>query len=323
MKPAVSVVVPCYNGSRDLAHTLDALISQSHRPAEIIVVDDGSTDHSADIAQAYGAPVKLIRQKNAGAAAARYTGIAAAKSELIVFNDSGDISLPDRIEHLLSALMSCPTCVAAFGATQAPQHKQGADLHSAPPLTNIIKTPFKVYLGQYWPLAPAMNLAARREVALQWGKVPPFYRAANDYALQIQLSRQGDFIEVPQALMLYEPTPGGLSAVHGLRKQRAYALIAADNALREHLGSQRDEELAQIFSKRVSNEWLELWLSLRLAKDDALARQVAYIGRHHGRVADMPSRLWWALDRAEEEGWLLAAPMLNATIQKIKHWKNR
>jgi glycosyltransferase involved in cell wall biosynthesis len=321
MKPDVSVVVPCYNGEQDLAQTLDALLSQSHRPAEILVVDDGSTDRSADIAQSYGAPVKLIRQKNAGAAAARYAGIAAAQSEIIAFNDAGDVSHPDRIALLRAALIACPTCVAAFGATQADLGDQAANIQTGHSVADIVRDPFKVYLSQYWPLAPAMNLATRRDVALRWGQVPSFFRAANDYALQIQLARQGDFVKVPQALMRYEPTPGGLSAMHGLRKQRAYALIAAYRALREHLAGRRDKALERAFADRVSNEWLELWLSLKLAGDTSIRQQLAPIGWRHGHIAKIPSRLWWALDKAEEEGWLNAAPTLNRVIHRLKRWR--
>lgn len=82
----VTVVIPVYNGEKYITHCLDALSKQIRPPDEVIVVDDGSTDRSAALAEARS--VRVIRQKNLGPAAARNNGIQHANGELILFTDS-------------------------------------------------------------------------------------------------------------------------------------------------------------------------------------------------------------------------------------------
>jgi glycosyltransferase involved in cell wall biosynthesis len=88
-----SVVIPAFNSAATLAATLDSVSAQTEPPAEVIVVDDGSTDQTAQIATEHGAQV--IRQENAGPAAARANGSRAAVSEYIAYIDGDDWWLPD------------------------------------------------------------------------------------------------------------------------------------------------------------------------------------------------------------------------------------
>jgi len=94
-RPSVSVVVPVFNGERYLAGALDSVLGQTYPAAEVIVVDDGSTDSSARIAASR--PVKCLQQANAGRADARNAGIAASRGDLIGFLDHDDIWLPEKL----------------------------------------------------------------------------------------------------------------------------------------------------------------------------------------------------------------------------------
>lgn len=100
----ISVIIPVYNRELLLGETLRSLLAQTVPAREIIVVDDGSTDRSAEVAAAFGDPVRVIRQDNAGPAAARNAGFAVAKSEYIHFFDSDDIALPNKHAVQLEAL---------------------------------------------------------------------------------------------------------------------------------------------------------------------------------------------------------------------------
>src|SRR5437773_11220393 len=85
----VSVYVPCYNGAAWLAECLDSLLAQDVSADEILVVDDGSTDSSAQIARGYGPPVRLVQHgRNRGLAVARNTALSEARHDLVASVDA-------------------------------------------------------------------------------------------------------------------------------------------------------------------------------------------------------------------------------------------
>jgi glycosyltransferase involved in cell wall biosynthesis len=95
-KPLVSVVVPVYNGERYLALALQSIFEQDYYPLEVVVVDDGSVDDSADIVRAFK-EVRYICQANQGVSVARNTGIAASLGEFIAFLDQDDVWTPNKL----------------------------------------------------------------------------------------------------------------------------------------------------------------------------------------------------------------------------------
>lgn len=101
MKHLVSCVVPVFNGERYLAEALDSIIAQGDQNLEILVVDDGSTDGTANVVAGYGNTVIYIHQSNAGPAVARNTGIKAANGEFIAFLDADDTWVADKLERQL------------------------------------------------------------------------------------------------------------------------------------------------------------------------------------------------------------------------------
>jgi glycosyltransferase involved in cell wall biosynthesis len=92
----VSVIVPVYNGENYLSETLDSIFAQDYEPFEVIVIDDGSTDGSADIVQSYS-NVRYIHQSNQGVPVARNTGLTAAQGEFIAFSDQDDLWKPNKL----------------------------------------------------------------------------------------------------------------------------------------------------------------------------------------------------------------------------------
>ncbi|QSP93524.1 glycosyltransferase [Marinobacter salinisoli] len=99
--PLVSVVMPVYNNERFISESILSALNQSHRNIEIIVVDDGSTDLSAKKAEAFGEKVRVVTQKNSGAAAARNRGVLESQGEFVAFLDSDDIWEPEKLESQL------------------------------------------------------------------------------------------------------------------------------------------------------------------------------------------------------------------------------
>ena len=97
MNPRFSVVIPAYNSAATLARAIESVRAQSWPAHEIIVVDDGSTDATADVARQFGEDVRLIRQPNSGVSAARNAGAAAASGDWLAFLDADDWYAPERI----------------------------------------------------------------------------------------------------------------------------------------------------------------------------------------------------------------------------------
>lgn len=98
MTPRISVIVPVYNGAATVDRALDSVATQSYPPAEIIVVDDGSTDATAEIVERHAGPLQLLRQHNQGVSVARNRGAAEAKGDWLAFLDADDVYLPDRLK---------------------------------------------------------------------------------------------------------------------------------------------------------------------------------------------------------------------------------
>lgn len=110
----VSVVVPAYNREGTLRRAVESALAQTRPPAEVIVVDDGSADGTASLAESLGARV-FRHGRNRGAAAARNTGIAAARAPLVAFLDSDDSWFPEKLAAQVPALLASGREVSCHG----------------------------------------------------------------------------------------------------------------------------------------------------------------------------------------------------------------
>ena len=104
----ISVVIPSYNSAQCIARAIESALAQSFIDYEIIVVDDGSTDNTAEVVQRFGEKVRYVSQENSGAAAARNRGIKEAKGRWIAFLDSDDEWVEDKLSIQMRILESNP-----------------------------------------------------------------------------------------------------------------------------------------------------------------------------------------------------------------------
>ncbi len=115
----VSVIIPVYNCGESLHRTMRSVLDQTYPEIEVILVDDGSTDNSYAFAKQYESDrVKILQQKNAGAAVARNRGLAIAKGEYIQFLDAGDVLDKAKIAAQVSVLQNQPGKVAVCNYKQ-------------------------------------------------------------------------------------------------------------------------------------------------------------------------------------------------------------
>ncbi len=115
-KSKVSIIIPIYNSEKYLKSCLDSVINQSHQNLDIILVDDGSPDNSGEIADKYAkkdSRIKVIHQKNAGLSGARNAGLKKATGDYVTFVDADDVIEPYMVQHLLDALTSTKSNIAA------------------------------------------------------------------------------------------------------------------------------------------------------------------------------------------------------------------
>lgn len=111
----VSVVIPVRDGERYLAEAITSALAQEPKPREVLVVDDGSQDRSAEIARSFGAPVRVLASPPLGRGAARNRGVTAARGELVAFLDSDDLWPAEALARRTAQLAHEPELDASFG----------------------------------------------------------------------------------------------------------------------------------------------------------------------------------------------------------------
>ncbi len=168
MNPIATVVVPVFNGARFLAQALDSALAQDAQPIEVIVVDDGSSDDSAEIAASR--EVLVVRQQQRGVAVARNVGIAASRSPIVALLDQDDLWLPSKLRRQIDALLSRPEHVSLT----LQEYFLEPPLTAAPPWMRpeMLEAP---HVG--W--GPSC-LAFRRETFERVGEFDERYRQASD-----------------------------------------------------------------------------------------------------------------------------------------------
>ena len=167
MKKVISVIIPVYNVAAYLPQCLDSLLAQDYQALEIILVDDGSKDESGAICDAYGekdSRIRVIHQKNGGAAAAKNTALRAATGELLSFVDSDDYLEPNAYSYMVDLLESTGSDVGVFAFTN--EFRSHAETHIPHP--NREKMTGTAYLQRFttrdWTCALLWNKLYKRSL---------------------------------------------------------------------------------------------------------------------------------------------------------------
>lgn len=188
----VSAIIPLYNKVRHVQRAIDSVLAQTHADFELIVVDDGSTDGSAEVVRRRAdRRIRLVEQENAGVSAARNRGAAEAKCELVAFLDADDRWLPDFLETVLRLRDRFPqasvwaTAYAAVGENgeQTPTDFPGLGVASAEGgLIDYFQSP-----GPWMPVH-ASAVMIQREALVKAGGFPVDMRCGEDWDTWIRLA---------------------------------------------------------------------------------------------------------------------------------------
>jgi glycosyltransferase involved in cell wall biosynthesis len=221
--PRISIVVPCYNAGRWLATTLDSIRAQTERNWEAIIVDDGSSDDSVEVAHAVAAHdgrIRVIEQANAGASAARNTGFRASDpaSAYVTFMDADDVWLPDALATLRARLEREPEAIGAHGLADTidadgvlsdpggfaafGRHRVGRQGRRLVVWPLDRPTEFDILINNTVLFPPGLILT-RRSAYAAVGPFDPALALAEDYDMLVRLTRLGPIAFVDQVILHY------------------------------------------------------------------------------------------------------------------------
>lgn len=180
----VSIVIPCYDHARFLGEAIESALAQTWPQVEVVVVDDGSRDDSADVASRY--PVRLVRQINQGLSAARNAGLGASRGDIVIFLDADDRLYPAAAASAVAAFERSPSAMLAFGRCQLIDEDGRALLTNLPRVTDSF---YAELLRRNYIWMPAMA-ACRREVFARVGAFDPKFNASADYDFYLRVARE-------------------------------------------------------------------------------------------------------------------------------------
>ncbi len=254
--PIVSAIIPAYNAAWCVRRAVDSVLAQTFDARELIVVDDGSTDETADLLTGYGDALRVLRKRNGGLSSARNAGIDAAKGRYVAFLDADDWWLPQKLARQVALMESRPELVFCSTRTAA-RASDGLALPdwccgpgSGSTLERIVEANAHVAGG-------GSAVLARRDACLQVTGFDESLRSLEDVDMWMRLAAIGEYACIDEPLTVIvkraESMSGNLDvmracAIAVMRKNRhllpparrgrfwraAYASVLADYAKWEY-----------------------------------------------------------------------------------------
>lgn len=260
MKKLVSVVVPAYNAEVYLAETISSVLNQTYQNLEVILVDDGSSDTTAQIALSFSGDTRFhyIFQKNAGVSAARNKGYRESKGEYLAFLDADDLWLPNCLEERVKILDANPAVglvhtdmviidEKGVATGQVLQGKEGRILD-------------ELLLWNNTCIPAPSSILVPRSVLEAVGLFDTDLSTAADQEFFFRVAHRYPIARIPKPLGLYR--------IHGTNMHQNIALMERDHTLAYRKAAQHNFFKSKAFKKRAfSNLYLILagswWVSCR------------------------------------------------------------
>jgi glycosyltransferase involved in cell wall biosynthesis len=202
----ISAIVPTYNYARFVHRAVDSVLNQTYPVAEVIVVDDGSTDNTREVLAAYGDRIKYVHQENRGLSGARNTGIRNASSPWVAFLDSDDWWLPEKIERQVRLVEADPAVELVYTASWL--HFPDGQVERYDVCTPDRLWPRFRYANGITPSTVLM----RRDLILKAGCFDETLRYCEDWDMWVRLGPHIHYAAVLDPVIGYQLTPGSLSS---------------------------------------------------------------------------------------------------------------
>lgn len=226
----VSVIIPCYNAERYVAQSVKSVLDQTRPALEVIVVDDGSTDGSAEVVARFRDPVRLIRQENRGRAAAIARGLAEISGNLVAWVDADDwwhqAKLARQVEVLENSRARLVHCAAVCCEPDGRQRRWSGDTAAAEGWA----LPYLLTVNSIC----CSSVLVRREVLDEVGGFVGRFWPCDDYHLWLRIAARYRLTFVDQPLVYYRIHPQQASAA------RAYMVSQWWAAVRDFLATHPD-----------------------------------------------------------------------------------
>lgn len=247
--PLVSVVIPAYNSARTITATIQSALAQTVGELEVIVVDDGSSDETVASVEAIGDPrVRIVRRENGGAAAARNSGIRAARGRWVALLDADDLWLPEKLERQLAVLESDP----AVRAVQSGAYFVDDELNVLyvrrcfQPQDNLL-----TFLRFQNMPNVASTWMVEREKLIEIGMFDEQLAILEDWELSLRIARHCNPVCIPEPLSRYRVHPGNRSRdldLHVAPGFRVLDRLFSDPTLPPQIAARRREIYARFFT---------------------------------------------------------------------------
>jgi glycosyltransferase involved in cell wall biosynthesis len=199
--PTVSVVIPTYNSAPYLREAVDSVLAQTFRDLEVIVVDDGSTDGTANVIESYGSSIGYVQQPNSGVSVARNKGVAESAGRYVAFLDADDAWLPKKLATQLEALRGARgyglsyTALLVTDADLNPVGVRRANVHG-PALESLLLHGSSMGGG-------SSTVLCERELFLEAGGFDSDLSQCADWDMWIRLAGKTDFLYIDEPLVRY------------------------------------------------------------------------------------------------------------------------
>ena len=230
-KPLVSIIMPVYNGEKYIAQAIESVFKDVYRPIEVIVVDDGSSDNTAQIIDQFK-DVSYIYQDNGGVASARNKGIAVSRGEIIAFMDCDDIWQPNRLTATVNYFHQHPETGYA----------QGKQMMFLEPGCNVPPWVEPAWLVEPQDVSSTAALTARRITFDRVGLFNEEYTSGEDTEWLVRASEAGIPMARLPEVVLHRRIHGGNLSTKMLLKRKANLMRIARESIRRQQGKKENNE---------------------------------------------------------------------------------